>query len=243
MEIAELFQTTKQNISLHINNILKDGELEENSVVKDYLTTASDGKNYNILYYSLDMILAIGYRVRSTRGTEFRRWINHILKEYLLEGASLNQDKLRAEPSYFKKVLQKIRDIRSSEKVFYRQVLDIFATSIDYKGNAELALKFFKTVQNKMLFAVTGNTAAEIIYLRLDGEKEFLGLTNFKGDFPTKAEMIISKNNLEEKELTQLNLMVSAFLDIAEMRANENIPMTMQDWSLETDRYLEYSRK
>jgi len=243
MEIAELFQTTKNNISLHIKNIFADGELEKNSVVKEYLTTASDGKNYNITYYSLDMILAIGYRVRSSRGVEFRRWVNKVLKEYLLEGASLNQDKLREEPNYFKKVLQKIRDIRTSEKVFYRQVLDIFATSVDYKGSDELAVKFFKSVQNKMLFAVTGKTAAEIIYLRLDGKKDYLGLTNFKGDFPTKAEMIISKKYLDEKELTQLNLMVSAFLDIAELRANENIPMTMQDWILETDRYLEYSRK
>ena len=246
MEIAELFQTTKNNISLHVKNIFEDGELEKKSTVKDYLTVQNEGDrevSRTITYYSLDMILAIGYRVRSSRGVEFRRWVNKVLKEYLLEGASLNQDKLREEPSYFKKVLQKIRDIRTSEKVFYRQVLDIFATSVDYKGSDELAVKFFKTVQNKMLFAVTGKTAAEIIYLRLDGTKDYLGLTNFKGDFPTKAEMIISKNYLDEKELTQLNLMVSAFLDIAELRANENIPMTMQDWILETDRYLEYNRK
>jgi len=197
----------------------------------------------SVTYYSLDMILAIGYRVRSTRGIEFRRWANKVLKEYLLEGASLNQDKLRGEPDYFKKVLQKIRDIRSSEKVFYRQVLDIFATSIDYKGHDDLAKTFFKTVQNKMLYAVTGKTAAEIVYLRLDGQKDYLGLTNFKGDFPTKAEMIISKNYLDEKELNQLNLIVSAFLDIAELRASEKIPMTMQDWILETNRYLEYNRK
>ena len=243
MELAELFQTTKSNISLHIKNIFTDKELDEIAVVKEYLTTASDGKNYKVTYYSLDMILAVGYRVRSTRGIEFRRWANGVLKEYLLEGASLNQEKLRAEPDYFKKTLQKIRDIRTSEKVFYRQVLDIFSTSVDYKGNDDKAILFFKTVQNKMLYAVTRQTAAEIIYLRLDGTKENLGLTSFKGDFPTKAELIISKNYLNEKELNQLNLIVSAFLDIAELRASEEIPMTMEDWILETNRYLEYNRK
>ena len=246
MELAELFQTTKNNISLHIKNIFESGELDIISTVKDYLTVQNEGNreiSRSITYYSLDMILAIGYRVRSPRGIEFRRWANQVLKEYLLEGASLNQDKLRAEPDYFKKVLQKIRDIRTSEKVFYRQVLDIFATSVDYKGKDKTAKLFFKTVQNKMLYAVTGKTAAEIVYLRLDGEKDYLGLNTFKGDFPTKAEMIISKNYLDEKELTQLNLIVSAFLDIAELRASEKVPMTMQDWILETNRYLEYNRK
>ena len=246
MELAELFQTTKNNISLHIKNIFTDKELDEISTVKEYLTVQNEGKREverTITYYNLDMILAIGYRVRSTRGIEFRRWANGVLKEYLLEGASLNQDKLRAEPNYFKKTLQKIRDIRTSEKVFYRQVLDIFSTSVDYKGNDDQAILFFKTVQNKMLYAVTGQTAAEIIYLRLDGTKENLGLTSFKGDFPTKAELIISKNYLNEKELNQLNLIVSAFLDIAELRASEEIPMTMKDWILETNRYLEYNRK
>jgi len=246
MELAELFQTTKQNISKHIKAIFDEEELEEKATVNFQLTVQKEGireVSRDLAYYNLDMILAIGYRVRSTRGVEFRRWSNQVLKEYLLEGASLNQDKLRSEPDYFKKVLQKIRDIRTSEKVFYRQVLDIFATSVDYKGNDEVAKLFFKTVQNKMLFAITGKTAAEIIYLRLDGEKEHLGLTNFKGDFPTKAEMIVSKNYLDETELTQLNLIVSAFLDIAELRASEKIPMTMKDWLLETNRYLEYNRK
>jgi len=246
MELAELFQTTKNNISLHVKNIFESGELEKISTVKEYLTVQNEGNreiSRSITYYSLDMILAIGYRVRSTRGIEFRRWANQVLKEYLLEGASLNQDKLRAEPDYFKKVLQKIRDIRSSEKIFYRQVLDIFATSVDYKGKDKLAKLFFKTVQNKMLYAITGKTAAEIVYLRLDGEKDCLGLTTFKGDFPTKAEMVVSKNYLDEKELTQLNLIVSAFLDIAELRASEEVPMTMQDWILETNRYLEYNKK
>ena len=246
MELAELFQTTKQNISKHIKAIFDDGELDEKATVNYQLTVQTEGArkvSRDIAYYNLDIILAVGYRVRSTRGIEFRRWANQVLKEYLLEGASLNQDKLRAEPDYFKKVLQKIRDIRTSEKVFYRQVLDIFATSVDYKGKDKLAKLFFKTVQNKMLYAVTGKTAAEIIYLRLNGEKDYLGLTTFKGDFPTKAEMIVSKNYLDEKELTQLNLIVSAFLDIAELRASEKVPMTMQDWILETNRYLEYNKK
>lgn len=246
MELAELFQTTKQNISKHIKAIFAEQELEEKATVNFQLTVQKEGArevSRDLAYYSLDVILAIGYRVRSTRGTEFRRWANSVLKEYLLEGAALNQDKLRSEPDYFKKTLAKIRDIRTSEKVFYRQVLDIFSTSIDYKGNDDVAVLFFKTVQNKMLYAVTGKTAAEIIYLRLDGEKEALGLTNFRGDFPTKAELIVSKNYLEEKELAQLNLMVSAFLDIAELRATEEIVMTMKDWVVEADRYLEYNRK
>jgi hypothetical protein len=246
IELAELFQTTKNNISLHIKNIFEDEELDKQGTVKEFLTVQKEGEKKverYINYYSLDMILAIGYRVRSSRGVEFRRWANKVLKEYLLEGASLNDDKLRAEPDVFKEILQKIRDIRTSEAVFYKQVLDIFATSIDYNGKSELAQEFFKTVQNKMLYAVSGKTAAELIFMRLDGQKEYLGLTNFKGEFPTKAELGISKNYLGEKELNQLNLMVSAFLDLAELRASEEEAMTMQDWVLETDRYLDYRRK
>ena len=212
--MAELFNTTKQNISLHIKNIFEENELNENSVVKENLTTASDGKNYKTKFYNLDLIISVGYRVKSIRGTQFRIWANKLIKEYLIKGYNLNVDKFKNNGGgvYFEEVLEKIRDIRSSEKVFWRKILDIYATSIDYDAKDEKTKEFFKTVQNKMHYAVHGNTAAEVIFNRVDSEKENIGLTNFKGNIPTKSETEVAKNYLSEKELDMLNRMVSAYL-------------------------------
>jgi hypothetical protein len=248
LEIAELFQTSKQNISKHIKAIFDDGELDEEVVVNHRLTTtrhgAIEGKTQRVEvgFYNLDMILAIGYRVRSARGAQFRRYASTVLKEYLIEGAALNTEKLTGDLTYFKRLQQRIRDIRSSERLFYQQVLDIFATSIDYDGNSEVAREFFQTVQNKMLYAVTGHTAPELIFARLDAEKNDLGLTTFKSAYPRKSDLKISKNYLNEKELTRLNLIVSGYLDTAEYQAQTQTAMTMSDWKAELDRYLAYQR-
>lgn len=205
--MAELFDTTKQNISLHIKNIFEEKELDENSVVKENLTTASDGKKYKTKFYNLDLIISVGYCVKSIRGTQFRIWANKLIKEYLIKGYNLNVDRFKNNGGgvYFEEVLEKIRDIRSSEKVFWRKVLDIYATSVDYDARDEKTKEFFKTVQNKMHYAVHGNTAAEVIFNRVDSEKENIGLTNFIGNSPTKAETEIAKNYLSEKELDLLN--------------------------------------
>ena len=219
--MAELFDTTKQNISLHIKNIFEEKELEENSVVKECLTTAKDGKNYKTKFYNLDLIISVGYRVRSVRGTQFRIWANKLIKEYLIKGYNINVKRFKNNGggTYFEEVLEKIRDIRSSEKVFWRKILDIYATSVDYDAKNEQTREFFKTVQNKMHYAVHGNTAAEVIFNRVDSQKENIGLTNFKGNMPTRAETEIAKNYLSEKELDLLNRMVSAYLDVAEINA------------------------
>ena len=227
--MAELFNTTKQNISLHIKNIFEEKELDKNSVVKENLTTASDGKKYKTKFYNLDLIISVGYRVKSIRGTQFRIWANKLIKEYLIKGYNLNVDK--------------IRDIRSSEKVFWRKILDIYATSIDYDAKDEKTKEFFKTVQNKMHYAVHGNTAAEVIFNRVDSEKENIGLTNFKGNIPTKSETEVAKNYLSEKELDMLNRMVSAYLDVAEINALNMHPMTMKDWIKELDGFLTMTHK
>ena len=243
MQMAELFQTTKQNISLHVNNIFKEGELEENQVVKDFLTTASDGKNYHTKFYNLDVIISVGYRVKSLRGTQFRIWANNVLKEYMIKGFAMNDDllKLSGGGDYFKELLDRIKDIRSSERVFYRQILDIYATSIDYDKNAETSILFFKTVQNKMHFAVTKRTAPEIIYLRADSTKPFMGLTTFSGSKPKKTEIGIAKNYLTEQELKELNAITSAYLDFAELQALRRKTMTMKDWVLKLDDFLRMS--
>ena len=243
--MAKLFDTTKQNISLHIQNIFKEGELEENSVVKDSLTTASDGKNYKTKLYNLDVIISVGYRVKSIRGTQFRIWANKLIKEYLIKGYNLDSDRMKNNGGgvYFEELLEKIRDIRSSEKVFWRKILDIYATSVDYDANSDLTKKFFKTVQNKMHYAVHGNTAAEVIYDRVDSNKENIGLTNFKGDIPTRAETEIAKNYLTKEELEILNRMVSAYLDIAEINALSMHAMTMEDWTNELDSFLKMTKK
>ena len=199
--MAELFDTTRNNITMHIKNIFTEGELEEKSVSKESLLTAKDGKNYNTKFYNLDVIISLGYRVKSIRGTQFRIWANKLIKEYLIKGYNLDSDRMKNNGGgvYFEELLEKIRDIRSSEKVFWRKILDIYATSIDYDANNELTKQFFKTVQNKMHYAVHGNTAAEVIYNRVDSNKENIGLTNFKGDMPTKSETEVAKNYLTEK--------------------------------------------
>ena len=218
--MANLYDTTKQNISYHLNNIFKEKELDKDSVVKNFLTTASDGKNYNVLHYNLDAIIAVGYRINSKKATEFRMWATKILKEYIVKGFSLNDEKLKnnGENPYFEELLARIRDIRSSEKIFWRKVLDIYSTSVDYNPKDKLSINFFKTLQNKMHYATHGQTAAEIIFTRVDSEKDNLGLTNFKGNYPTKSETEIAKNYLTTEELNILNRMVSAYLDVAEDR-------------------------
>ena len=243
--MAELFNTTKQNISLHIKNIFKEKELDENSVVKENLTTASDGKNYKTKFYNLDLIISVGYRVKSIRGTQFRIWANKLIKEYLIKGYNLNVDRFKNNGGgvYFEEVLERIRDIRSSEKVFWRKILDIYATSVDYDAKDEKTKEFFKTVQNKMHYAVHGNTAAEVIFNRVNSEKENIGLTNFKGNIPAKSETEVAKNYLSEKELDMLNRMVSAYLDVAEINALNMHPMTMKDWIRELDGFLTMTHK
>ncbi|MDO5096080.1 MAG: virulence RhuM family protein [Peptostreptococcaceae bacterium] len=247
IEIAELFQTTKQNISKHIKSIFADGELDEKVVVNYKLTTTPHGampdkfQTQKVAYYSLDMILAIGYRVRSVRGIQFRNYATTILKEYLIKGFAMDDDRLKnlGGGNYFKELLDRIRDIRSSEKVFYRQVLDLFATSVDYNKNSTEAKLFFATVQNKMHYAVHHHTASELIYYRVDSEKDFMGLKIFKGDLPTIGEAKIAKNYLTEKELKSLNNLVSGYLDFAERQATKEIPMTMKDWLSHIDKILQ----
>ncbi len=243
--MANLYDTTKNNISIHLKNIFDEGELEKDSVVKKFLTTANDGKNYNVLHYNLDAIIAVGYRINSRKATEFRIWATKVLKEYMTKGFALNDERLKNNGTspYFEELLARIRDIRSSEKVFWRKVLDIYATSIDYNPKDKLSIDFFKTVQNKMHYATHGNTAAEVIFYRVNSEKENLGLTNFKGEYPTKSETEIAKNYLTEEELNILNRMVSAYLDIAEINALDRHPMTMQDWIDELDSFLKMTRK
>lgn len=236
-EMAELFCSSKQNISLHINNIFKEGELQKESVVKEYLTTAADGKQYKTRFYNLDVIISVGYRVKSLRGTQFRIWANSILKEYIKKGFALNDERLKelGGGSYWKELLDRIKDIRSSEKVLYRQVLELYATSIDYDPKSEESITFFKMVQNKLHYATHGNTAAEVIYNRADAEKEFMGLTSFAGDFPTKKDVTIAKNYLSENELKILNNLVSAYFDLAEINAIEHKKMYMRDYIKQLD--------
>ena len=243
LEMAELFQTSKQNISKHIKVILEDGELDEESTVNYKLTVQNEGGrniSRNIAYYSLDMILAIGYRVRSPRGIQFRNYASTILKEYLIKGFAIDDNRLKnlGVSSYFKELLDRIRDIRSSEKVFYRQVLDLFATSIDYCSHSDDAKLFFATIQNKMHFAIHHHTTSELIYERVDSAKEFMGLTVFQGELPTLKEAKTAKNYLSEKELKSLNTLVSGFLEFAERQAQKQIAMTMNDWLQYTDRVL-----
>ena len=242
-QMVELFQSSKSNISEHISHIFEEGELDENSVVRDFRTTASDGKNYNTKHYNLDVIISVGYRVKSLRGTQFRIWATQILKEYMKKGFALNDDLLKQSGGggYWKELLERIRDIRSSEKVFYRQILDIYATSIDYNPNAEETKKFFKVVQNKMHFAAHGHTAPEIIYLRADSTKDNMGLTVFKGNHPKKDEVTVAKNYLKEDELNILNRITSAYLEFAELQAIRHKEMTMKDWIEKLDDFIKMS--
>jgi len=243
--MSELFNTTRNNITMHIKNIFAENELEENSVSKESLLTATDGKNYKTKYYNLDLIIAVGYRVKSVRGTQFRIWANKLIREYLIKGYNLNENRFKNNGGgiYFEEVLEKIRDIRSSEKVFWRKILDIYATSIDYDAKDEKTREFFKTVQNKIHYAVHKNTAAEVIFNRVDSEKENIGLTHFKGNMPTRTETEIAKNYLSKEELDMLNRMVSAYLDIAEINALNMHPMTMDDWKKELDSFLTMTHK
>ena len=243
LEIAELFQTTKQNVSKHVKAIFLEGELEESATVNYKLTVQKEGNrkiSRQLAYYNLDMILAIGYRVRSIRGIQFRNYASSILKEYLIKGFAMDDERLKnlGGGNYFKELLDRIRDIRSSEKVFYRQVLDLFATSIDYDAKNEEAKKFFSTVQNKMHFAIHHHTASELIYTRVDSDKDFMGLSTFKGELPTLEEAKVAKNYLSAEELKSLNAVVSGYLDFAERQAQREVKMTMKDWREHVDRIL-----
>jgi hypothetical protein len=238
-QMAELFQTNKQNISLHINNVFKEGELESDSVVKEYLTTAADGKNYSTKHYNLDVIISVGYRVKSLRGTQFRKWATSRLNEYIRKGFTIDDERLKnGGGRYFHELLQRIRDIRSSERNLYQQVTDIYATSVDYDPKAATTRDFFATVQNKMHYAAHKHTAAELIHERVDSNKLHVGMTNFKGEYITKSDVASAKNFLTEEELTVLNLLVSQFLDFAELQAIRKRAMTMSDWVNELDRQL-----
>lgn len=244
-QMAELFQRNKSTISRHVKNVLEDGELEEKSVVAFFATTAADSKTYSVAYYNLDMIISVGYRVHSYRGVQFRIWATKVLKEYIVKGFAMNDDLLKRAGggNYFDELLARIRDIRSSEKVFYRKVLEIYALSIDYDPRVEMTQKFFKTVQNKMHYSVHGHTAAEIIYERADAQKDFMGLTTWAGAMPTKPEAEIAKNYLTHEEVKSLNRIVSLYLDFAEMQAEEHRPMYMKDWINILDDFLRISRK
>lgn len=244
-QLVKLYNSSKSNISEHIKHIIVEGELEELSTVRKFRTVASNGKSYNMNYYNLNMIVAIGFRVRSNIGTNFRKWANERLSEYMTKGFTMNDDLLKRAGGglYFDELLSRIRDIRSSEKVFWRKVLDIYATSVDYDPKAKITQEFFKTVQNKMHWAVHGHTAAEIIVERADSNKDFMGLTTFSGDYPTLLDAQVAKNYLTDKELDILNRIVSMYLDYAELQAIEEKTMTMQDWVKELNYFLTMNRK
>lgn len=245
-QMAELFQRDKSTISRHIKNIFAEGELSEKVVVAEFATTsqhgAMEGKTQSNItkFYNLDVIISVGYRVKSQRGVQFRIWATNILKEYIKKGFAMDDDRLKelGGGGYFKELLERIRDIRASEKVFYRQVLEIYATSVDYNPNAAVSIQFFKRVQNKIHYAVSGETAAEVIYHRADAEKDFMGLMTFSGDQPTLREAKIAKNYLDEKELRAMGQLVSGYLDFAERQAEREIPMTMEDWAKHLDGIL-----
>ena len=241
--MAELFQRDKSTISRHIKNIFSEGELFPDSVVANFATTAADGKTYQVEYYNLDVIISVGYRVKSQRGTQFRIWATKRLNEYIRKGFVLDDARLKnlGGGGYWKELIERIRDIRSSEKVFYRQVLDIYATSIDYDPRAEISIEFFKRVQNKIHYAVHGQTAAEVIVSRANAEKEFMGLTTFEGSRPHLKDAIIAKNYLDEKELRAMGQIVSGYLDFAERQAERQQAMTMKDWATHLDKILTMS--
>ena len=241
LQMAELFATSKQNISLHIANVLKDNELDANSVVKDYLTTATDGKNYPVKFYSLEMIMAVGFRVRSVRGVQFRQWANRHLTEYLRKGFVIDDERLKnpdGRPDYFDELLARIRDIRASEKRFYQKVRDLFALSVDYDATDKSTQMFYAIVQNKLLYAVTGNTAGEIVLNRAKADEPNMGLTSWKGNIVRKQDVIIAKNYLTSDELDSLNRLVVIFLEMAEFRAKNRKDLTMNYWRDNVDKIL-----
>ena len=243
-QLVELYQSSKSNVSEHLTNIFNDHELEKDSVVRKFRTTATDNKNYSVLHYNLDVVIALGYRVQSEIAVRYRRWATRILHEYIQKGFALNDERLKQGGSrYFKELLQRIRDIRSSERNFYQQVTDIYATSTDYDPRSKMTKLFFATVQNKMHYAVHEHTAAELIYERVDNEKPFVGMTNFKGNYVTRDDVKIAKNYLTELELQRLNLLTSQFLDFAEFQALEQNPMTMADWIMALDDQILRLRK
>lgn len=242
-QMCELYQTSKSNISEHIKHIIEEGELQEDSVVRKFRTTAADGKSYLTTFYNLDMIIALGYRVRSIIATRFRQWATLRLKEYMVKGFTLDDERLKklGGGGYWKELLERIRDIRATEKVMYRQVLEIYATSIDYDPRASVSQEFFKKVQNKIHYAIHGHTAAELIVERADAEKDFMGLLTFKGNHPTLMEAKTAKNYLDDKELRAMGQLVSGYLDFAERQAEREQPMTMNDWAAYLDRILTMS--
>ena len=247
-QLCELFQRDKSVISRHIKNIYTEGELEESSTVAFFATVQNEGGRSierKIAYYNLDVIISVGYRVKSLRGTQFRKWALKVLKEYMIKGFALDDDRLKnlGGGNYFEELLSRIRSIRASEKVFWRKVLDIYATSIDYDPKSEISVQFFKQVQNKMHWAAHRHTAAEVIYERADSEKEFMGLTSWRGEFPERTDAEIAKNYLSREELEILDRLVSAYLDIAELRAMNREPMYMKDWLETIDDYLKMTRR
>ena len=247
-QMAELFQRNKSTISRHIKNIFESGELEQNRTVAFFATVQNEGQRKverNIAYYNLDMIISVGYRVNSHRGVQFRQWATQVLKEYMIKGFVLNDELLKnaGQGNYFDELLSRIRDIRSSEKVFYRKILEIYALSIDYDPRTEATQRFFKTVQNKMHFSAHGHTAAEVIFQRADADKDFMGLTTWRGAMPTKHEAEIAKNYLTEEEVDMLNRIVNLYLDFAELQAKSHVPMYMKDWIKKLDDFLTLSGK
>ena len=243
-QMAELFQRDRSVIGKHIRNIFREGELEKSSVWAKFAYTASDGKDYQVDYYNLDVIISVGYRVKSLRGTQFRIWASNVLKEYMKKGFAMNDDLLKNNGGgiYFDELLERIRDIRSSEKVFWRKVLDIYATSVDYDPGMESSMLFFKTVQNKMHWAAHGQTAAEKIYYAANADKPHMGMLSFKGEQPKQADALVAKNYCTEDELAALNSVVSAYLEFAEMQARRRIPMYMLDWIETLDGFLKLSK-
>lgn len=239
-QLCELYNTSKANVSEHIKHIFEDDELEEEAVVRKFRTTAGDGKSYNVTFYNLDMIISLGYRIKSVIATHFRRWATERLKEYIIKGFTMDDERLRGNGggAYWRELLDRIRDIRSSEKVMYRQVLDLYATAVDYDPKSEISVKFFKLVQNKLHFAAHGNTAAEVIFHRADADAPMMGLTSFKGDHPTLRDARIAKNYLSEDELKILNNLVSGYFDFAEIQAMKRRPMFMNDYVKQLDTIL-----
>lgn len=245
-QMAGLFDKGRSTITEHINNIFKEGELNKNSVCREFRRTGNDKKEYVIKHYNLDVIISVGYRVKSTRGTQFRIWATQKLKEYIIKGFSIDDERLKQEGGrsrYFEELLQRVRDIRSSERNFYQKVTDIYATSVDYQKDDKLTEEFFATVQNKMHYAVHGHTSAELIKLRADNTKPFMGFTSFKGNYITAHDITVAKNYLKENELKQLNLIVSLYLDFAELQATNGRVMTMKNWIEKLDNFLKLSEK
>lgn len=245
-QMAELFDKGRTTITEHIQNIFDEGELNSKQVCREFRHTGDDNKEYSVKHYNLDVIISVGYRVKSLRGTQFRIWATQRLKEYIVKGFAVDDERLKQEGGrsrYFQELLQRIRDIRSSERNFYQKITDVYATSIDYRKDDQLTKDFFATVQNKMHFAVHGLTAAEIINSRADGSKPFMGLTNFKGKYITAQDTKTAKNYLTEKELQQLNLIISLYLDFAELQATNERPMKMAEWIAKLDQFLKLSEK